>query len=686
MACTTQRIPEWKGDPGKPVSLPMAIGSVYPGCLCCTNGSGYLVNGTDTDGLTIAGIADGGGTAASLAQFNVEVFPRGVIKLKNSATSPLAQEHVGKPCYIEDNETVASTSTNLVPAGIVRQIDTDGVRFEVCAEIGDGEMKPPAPPSKRYTAADPLELFVNGDTGLAANSGLLVTEPKLTMEQAYELVDPEGWTVIYVSGYGGNKLAPTGGCTPYEGYQGHLRVIGTDGWTETDTGTVTAYTAAGGTKFSRDLLTPNWSAHVLADTDDALWVEITDDAGEKHIRKIMERIVNDYDLEEDTGLTVTGANAIRLINPTTHLDYTGAAWTNAEAGKGDVMFVGCKIEPHGADNSFFGFGFASCIVDLQDHDTCMELGANSTLTAYPGLAAGIADVAHVPSEMLAGSTLYDCCTIGTYLPGSYIEGKAGGSAIMEGQVPFAMGAGRLTNSVFENIKTFINHKVELNVVGCRGRDAVCGIETSDGSSCWIKTSDMAILYPTEDGCFRLTGDIQAMQVDGTGGGDVKSDGSDVRTIDIVRAAAHDSVCVVQAIGSAWRKIKFTGGYDLATPGTPQVGFLFHGDIDNCEIDLASGINRGAAGLVECKYGKQYWGTKFEGDNSNAGGDGLRIGHGLRISVPNAGLTGNAGGTTTFVCGSLGATAYPGATTFQNDFAVGGALTAVEECVTLYQRA
>jgi len=685
---TDRRNAEWLGAPPPTIDKPQATGQVHDGCLVCKNISGYIVEGSDTDGLTIEGIGVGGGTAITDGGIDCGV-QKGTTWLENSTTYPLTQEHLDLPCFIEDNCTVAARTTNWVYAGIVRKIGSDGrVLVELGAQVaGDMEARPPAPPSKEYTAADFMAIYVNGGaTGDDANSGLIATEPLKTLEAAYKLVPPTGWTTIYTTGTGASKLTPTGGCTPYEGFQGHLRIIGLDDWTEVDTGTVTAYTAAGGTKFSRDLLTPNWSAHALAATDDAYWVEITDDASAKHIRKVMERIVNDYDLEEDTGLTVTGANAIRLINPATHIDFGGSAYTNCEAGKGDVMFIGCKVDAHGADNSLFGFGFASCIVDGQAHDTALELGPNSTFTAYPSLAAGIADVAHVPTAMLAGSELEGKLTSCTYLPGSYIEGKAGGSGQMQGQLAFAMGAGRLFNSVLENIKVFINHKVELTVVGCRGRDAVCGIEASDGSSCWIATSDMAVLYPSEDGCFRLTGDIQAMQVDASGAGDFKSDGSSLRTCTIARAAAHDSVCVTQAIGSVFRKVKFEGGYDLATPGTPQVGFLFEGDIDNCEVDLASGIDRGAGALVQCGYGKQYWGTKFEGDNSNAGGHGLTIKHGIRINVPNAGLTGNAGVTVTFVCGSLGATAYPGATTFQNDFAAAGALTALEECVTLYQRA
>ena len=134
MACTTRRVPLWKGDPAPKTAKKIGIGSVYPGCLCSINAAGYLVNGTDTASTKCAGIADGGGTASSNGQFEVDVFPAGVTKLKNSVAQPVTQAHVGQHCFIEDNETVASTSTNKVRAGIVEAVDSDGVWVSVRAE------------------------------------------------------------------------------------------------------------------------------------------------------------------------------------------------------------------------------------------------------------------------------------------------------------------------------------------------------------------------------------------------------------------------------------------------------------------------------------------------------------------------------------------------------------------------
>jgi hypothetical protein len=107
---------------------------VYPGCLCSYNASGYLVDGTNTASTRCAGIADGGGTATSNGEFEVEVFTTGVVKLKNSTTQPVTQAYVGKHCYIEDNETVAITTSQKIRAGLVEAVDSDGVRVNIREE------------------------------------------------------------------------------------------------------------------------------------------------------------------------------------------------------------------------------------------------------------------------------------------------------------------------------------------------------------------------------------------------------------------------------------------------------------------------------------------------------------------------------------------------------------------------
>jgi hypothetical protein len=52
---------------------------------------------------------------------------RGVFRFANSTASPVTRAHIGRPCYVEDDATVAGNTTNLVAAGLVHDVDTAGV-------------------------------------------------------------------------------------------------------------------------------------------------------------------------------------------------------------------------------------------------------------------------------------------------------------------------------------------------------------------------------------------------------------------------------------------------------------------------------------------------------------------------------------------------------------------------------
>jgi hypothetical protein len=51
----------------------------------------------------------------------------GIFRYNNSATYIVARSAIGQVCYVADDNTVAAFSTNLVPAGIVHDVDSDGV-------------------------------------------------------------------------------------------------------------------------------------------------------------------------------------------------------------------------------------------------------------------------------------------------------------------------------------------------------------------------------------------------------------------------------------------------------------------------------------------------------------------------------------------------------------------------------
>jgi hypothetical protein len=102
-------------------------GETYAVCdMVCFNASGDIVPASDTVGLTrvfgiVTGISDDG----------IIVTRNKAFLLKNSSSSPVTKTELTKNCYCVDSVTVAKTTNNSIVAGIVLQIDTDGVWIEI---------------------------------------------------------------------------------------------------------------------------------------------------------------------------------------------------------------------------------------------------------------------------------------------------------------------------------------------------------------------------------------------------------------------------------------------------------------------------------------------------------------------------------------------------------------------------
>lgn len=117
---------------GELVPVPVGAGvKIYAGGIVAANAAGYAVPGAASTTLTYLGRAEeqvdnsGGGDGAQ----EVLVHRLLAFKFANSAGDPVTQASLGKPCYIEDDQTVAKTdgTSTLSPAGIVIGIDSDGV-------------------------------------------------------------------------------------------------------------------------------------------------------------------------------------------------------------------------------------------------------------------------------------------------------------------------------------------------------------------------------------------------------------------------------------------------------------------------------------------------------------------------------------------------------------------------------
>lgn len=115
--------------PGKTVSLPVAAATkLFAGTLAATNAAGNLVPASDTAGLKVMGrveeTVDNSAGAAGDLRANIG---RGVYKFNNSATAAVDPDDIGKAALVEDDNTVAETTTNSIKAGLILEVESDGV-------------------------------------------------------------------------------------------------------------------------------------------------------------------------------------------------------------------------------------------------------------------------------------------------------------------------------------------------------------------------------------------------------------------------------------------------------------------------------------------------------------------------------------------------------------------------------
>lgn len=155
--------------------------TVYAGSLVATDGNGLLVPAGATVGHTVVGRADEKITSASTGTYLCKVS-QGTFKWKNSSGSPVVQGLVGKPCFVEDDETVGLSEANSVVAGIVQEIDSDGGIWVTTI----GAVAPKAATSESVsteTALDPATetsfLVVSGTMAMTLAVGTVEGQRKL---------------------------------------------------------------------------------------------------------------------------------------------------------------------------------------------------------------------------------------------------------------------------------------------------------------------------------------------------------------------------------------------------------------------------------------------------------------------------------------------------------------------------
>lgn len=114
---------------GSVFNYPLAAATViYQGTLVALDASGNAVAASDAAALRVVGRAEetvdnSDGDAGDLT-INAK---RGVFKYANSGTNAVDADDKGKVCFVEDDQTVAETSTHKCKAGRVLDVEDDGV-------------------------------------------------------------------------------------------------------------------------------------------------------------------------------------------------------------------------------------------------------------------------------------------------------------------------------------------------------------------------------------------------------------------------------------------------------------------------------------------------------------------------------------------------------------------------------
>lgn len=122
---------------GRLVRVPLAGGSlIHAGAIVAVNASGVAVEGKTGTDLTYIGRSEQyvDNTAGVDGAASVMVRRGVAFKWANATDDAITQASFGKPCFIEDNQTVAktngataNTTATRSQAGIVLGVDSDGV-------------------------------------------------------------------------------------------------------------------------------------------------------------------------------------------------------------------------------------------------------------------------------------------------------------------------------------------------------------------------------------------------------------------------------------------------------------------------------------------------------------------------------------------------------------------------------
>jgi len=103
---------------------------IYAGGMLAIDYADEIQMASNTQGLKVIGCSpikiDNTDDGEVLKRAGDEAL-RGIRRFNNSSTYPVPRSAIGQNCYVEDDNIVAGYASALVPAGIVHDVDSDGV-------------------------------------------------------------------------------------------------------------------------------------------------------------------------------------------------------------------------------------------------------------------------------------------------------------------------------------------------------------------------------------------------------------------------------------------------------------------------------------------------------------------------------------------------------------------------------
>lgn len=122
-----------QGNLGRRHNYPVAAATtIYAGGLTAVNAAGDLVPAAATAGLRVVGrsndqVVNAGAAGVKRCDVDVGVFG----PYKNLASHLVTVAMIGSPCYVEDDQTVSCDQVKQIVAGIVVDVDANGVYIYV---------------------------------------------------------------------------------------------------------------------------------------------------------------------------------------------------------------------------------------------------------------------------------------------------------------------------------------------------------------------------------------------------------------------------------------------------------------------------------------------------------------------------------------------------------------------------